>query len=63
MVYFADNEGVLDWETSEKLYQDFKKHEYLAKKLFENDIFRLKYFYQWMETFELAKDNGVVIFK
>lgn len=63
LVYFADNEGVLDWETSEKLYNDFKQHEFLANQVFKNEEHNLRRYNNWMETFELGKDKGVVVFR
>lgn len=62
LVYFSDCEGVLDWETSEKLYNDFKNHEFLAKQVFKNEEYNLRRFNEWMETFELGKNKGVVVF-
>lgn len=63
LVYFSDCEGVLDWETSEKLYKDFKDYESLANKVFKEDEYNLRRYNDWMETFELGKDKGVVVFR
>lgn len=59
-INFADNEGVLDFEVSELLYDNFKRFEKLAEeKLAER---YLEYYKEWLRTFKLAKNNGVVVF-
>jgi hypothetical protein len=63
LIYFSDCEGVLDWQTSEKLYNDFKNHEFFANQFFKEEESNLRRFNNWMETFELGKDNGVVVFR
>lgn len=57
---FADNEGCLDWEVSEKLYNDFVKFNDKAKKKLNNYMYEI--YCDWMKIFETAKDNGVVVF-
>lgn len=57
---FADNEGCLDYEISEKIYQDFVKHYYVYTEL--SDYFKQIY-KSWMNVFETCRLNkGVVIF-
>lgn len=61
-IIFPDNEGVMDWETSENLYQDFVKYNFYLPHC-ETENPRFKDIYKaWLETFETAKDNGVVVF-
>ena len=62
LVFFADNEGCLDWEVSEKIYQDFKKWEDKVDAdggLSEYDV---ELYRDWMNVFDLARQNGVVVF-
>ena len=62
---FSDCEGCLDHEVSEKLYDEFYKN--LDKAVEFSDIIDDKYFIKcyvnWMKIFEIAKDNGVVVFR
>jgi len=57
---FADNEGVLDWEISNKIYNNFKKFKGKANDFYSG--FSLTRYLEWLNVFELAKDNGVVVF-
>lgn len=57
---FADNEGCLDWETSAKIYEDFVKWNLLAQCTMD-EYYYSKYS-QWLKTFEVGKDRGVVVF-
>lgn len=57
---FADNEGVLDWEVSSKIYDDFVKYNDLASN--SMDKYTYSKYVTWLETFQDAKDNGVVVF-
>jgi hypothetical protein len=57
---FADNEGTIDWESSQKLYNDFVSHKKLATE--KLPLYYLEYYGRWLETFELGKDAGVVVF-
>lgn len=62
LINFADNEGCLDWEVSEKLYNDFERNKNKALGMFaDDDVFIWKY-ESWLEIFQVAKDNGVVVF-
>ena len=57
---FADNEGVLDWEVSNKIYDDFEKFRRKANDFYsESD---LTTYLAWLNIFESAKNNGVVVF-
>lgn len=59
-INFADNEGCLDWEVSNTIYSDFEKYNEEAKLgMNEYDYSKYK---TWLETFNTAKDNGVVVF-
>lgn len=61
LIDFADNEGCLDWEVSNKLYNDF--NEWLPKAILYFDFIGLDRYKSWMEAFEVAKNNkGVVVF-
>lgn len=56
LLYFADNEGCIDWETSNKLYNDFLAYEKeVAKSPFK------EIYYDWLRLFEVAKKEGNVI--
>lgn len=57
---FADNEGTIDWESSLNLYNDFVEHKQLATE--KLPVYYLEYYGIWLETFELGKDAGVVVF-
>jgi hypothetical protein len=59
LLYFADNEGCIDWEASESLYQDFLKFE--SKALTNTDNAFVNYYIAWMELFNRARINGNVI--
>lgn len=57
---FADNEGCLDWETSEIIYSDFEKYNEKAKV--EMNEFDYSRYEEWLQTFYYGKDRGVVVF-
>lgn len=57
---FADNEGCLDWEISEKIFFDFDKFKEKAKFIFSE--YEYSIYETWLNTFEKAKNNGVVVF-
>lgn len=63
LIWFADNEGVLDWEVSEKLFFDFKTYEEKALEYLSDNEWMRDSYLNWMEAFELGKDNGVVVFR
>jgi len=60
LIDFADNEGCLDWEVSEKLYKDFKDWETKADEFYSD--FQIDKYKEWLNVFELGKDRGVVVF-
>ena len=65
LIDFADNEGCLDWEVSEKLYKDFVEYKDKAVKYLEEQNephFRDRYL-DWLKVFEVAKERGVVVFR
>lgn len=64
LINFADNEGCLDWEVSEKLYNDFFEWELQAERKYEgyDQIHNLRIYKKWLSIFEEAKDKGVVVF-
>ena len=57
---FADNDGTIDRDSSQNLYNDFVEHKQLATE--KMPVYYLEYYGRWLETFELAKDAGVVVF-
>lgn len=60
IIDFADNEGALDYEVAEKLYNDFINNREKFSEL--EDGFMNKYD-EWTETCKVAADNkGVIIF-
>lgn len=60
LIYFADNEGCLDWEVSNTIYSDFEKFNEKAKlEMNEDDYSKYE---TWLETFKSAKNDGVVVF-
>ena len=48
------------WEISNKIYNDFKKFEDKARNFYSE--FSLTRYLEWLNVFELAKNNGVVVF-
>ena len=60
LINFADNVGCLDWETSSTIYLDFEKYNEKAKK--EMSDYDYSNYETWLETFNSAKDSGVVEF-
>lgn len=65
LIHFADNEGVIGPVVSKKLYGDFKKYEKEAEafsKTFEDGVWFLDKYKDWLSGFELASNNGAVIF-
>lgn len=59
LIYFSDCEGAINSKVSAKLLSDFKLYEEQASK--EGEYFYEKY-KCFMEAFEIASENGVVIF-
>ena len=63
---FADNEGCLDWEVCQKLYQEFEEQKQNAKNYFEKQEdgdWWYSVYVKWMESFKNAgKHNGVIVF-
>jgi hypothetical protein len=57
---FADNEGCLDWDISAVIFSDFEKYNNKAKQ--ELNEYDYSNYEKWLETFKIAKDNGVVVF-
>lgn len=65
LIWFADNEGCLDFEISNILYQNFLYWKEDAMKYFNenrDDYFKEKYL-DWLNVFESGKEvNSVVVF-
>jgi len=61
LIHFADNEGCLDFEVSEKLYKEFLHNHNSAINVL-NDYEYVNYV-KWMRAFDLARNNGVVCFR
>jgi len=59
-INFADNEGVLDWEISDKIHNDFEK--YKAKAIDFYSELEINRYLEWLKVFKLAKNKGVVVF-
>ena len=62
LINFADNEGCLDFEISEKLYAEFIEWEEVAVKYFEDDDYFKGKYLDWLNVFKNGKDKGVVVF-
>jgi hypothetical protein len=62
LLWFADNEGCIDWETSEKLYNDFKRNQEKANELFGYDEDFIFNYERWTKAFYLGKEKGVIKF-
>ena len=67
MINFSDCEGVIDTKICAKLYNDFKNNkESIMAKAKELNEFDFDWFKRWYEDFEkgfeLASDDGVLIF-
>lgn len=62
LINFADNEGCLDWEISEKLYHQFVEWKDRAFRLFGYDEYSKDKYLDWLEVFKAAKNKGVVVF-
>lgn len=58
---FADNWGCLDFEVSEKIYQDFNEWKSLALLQFLDYEYLI--YQRWLNAFDLARKNGVVVFR
>ena len=58
---FADNEGCMDFETSQNLFNDFELFENLATKSL--DAYFIDNYNSWKQVFKLGKENGVVVFR
>ena len=58
---FADNEGCIDYESSEELYKDFNHYKNIAKDQLSNEIF--EYYEEWLNIFSIARNKGVVVFR
>lgn len=60
LICFPDNEGAIGSETSKKLAIDFKNFSKLIE-LNEDSEFKTKYL-KWQRAFEIASDDGFVVF-
>lgn len=59
LLFFADNEGTIDWETSRELYKDFENYKRKASE-HESAEFR-QYYEAWHGLFDKARKTGNVI--
>lgn len=63
LIWFADNEGCLDWEISEKLYQNFLEWKDEAVKYLADNEYTKNNYLHWLNVFENGKEaNSVVVF-
>ena len=65
LINFADNEGVIGYVVSEKLYNDFKDNELRAKEYSKNisdGEYWFEKYKEWEKAFEYAKEGGAVEF-
>jgi len=60
LIDFADNEGCLDWEISEKIYNDFVEYNDLASTKLDSRTYSR--YIDWLNVFQKAKNFGVVVF-
>ena len=60
LIWFADNEGCIDWETSERIYKDFKAWETEADEFYSE--FQIGKYKEWLNVFDLGRQGGVVVF-
>lgn len=63
LIYFADNEGVIGPEAAADLLADFREHaeRYLSPGEQAGEYYRDRY-RDWTRAFELAADDGLVVF-
>lgn len=61
LINFADNEGCLDWETNEKLFNDFKAWEGEAVKYAETTYNFDENYKRWLNIFENGKQRDAVV--
>lgn len=60
LIFFSDCEGVIGAAASEKLFNDFFSYEEKAKE--ELDEYDFEKYVNFKKAFELAKDDGGVVF-
>lgn len=60
LINFSDCEGVIGPTTSQKLAADFKKHR--ETYALECNAWALEHYDDWTKAFELASNDGMVIF-
>jgi len=62
---FADNEGCIDWETNEIIYNNFKENESravkYAKKHAEEEPYFIERYKSWLNIFKEGKEEGSVV--
>lgn len=63
-IVFSDCEGVIDWEVSKEILEDFKKYEHRLETIDDDPLQHLsKTYWKWKNAFQEAVDNkGVVVF-
>lgn len=62
LINFADNEGCLDFEISQKLYNNFVEWKDKAMDFYSHDEYYKNKYCEWLNIFEKGKDKGVVVF-
>lgn len=62
LIWFADNEGCLDWEVSEKLFKEFEENFQAALQMESKYKYMVEKYLDWYNIFKDAKNKGVVVF-
>lgn len=60
LITFSDCEGTIASESAKKLYVDFLN--YYDRAILTNSCHDLEKYRDWMKAFEIASDNGCVVF-
>jgi hypothetical protein len=58
-INFADNQGCLDFEINQIIYNDFEKFKNIAKE-YDNHYIKM-YYERWLDIFIFGKEKGNVI--
>lgn len=62
LINFSDCNGEIGTEMSKSLAKDFKEHQHIIDEL-SDKYFHFKHAYtEWRKVFELASDDGIVLF-
>lgn len=60
LINFSDCEGVIGSDIAEILYNDFVNYEHILKDI--NDEYFVSKYHEWTEAFNIAKNDGCVVF-